>query len=211
MRDTGAIDAARYAAAIELPVALPEARGRGRAAYYTEMIRQELYARYGGASIYHAGLAVETTLDLELQAVAEQALETHLREIEEKNRYPYLYAAQPLRAGRFATDSSASAAAPAGRGGGDRARDRRDPRAGRRARLRRERLQSRGAGEAAARLLLQALHLRRGAARGLPHHRHPARRTGLVSAARRVRDRRVPGTRRTSAAPTWDRSRCASR
>jgi penicillin-binding protein 1A len=106
MHETGTIDAARYAAAIEQPVALPETRGRGRAAYFTEMVRQELYARYGGANIYHAGLTVETTLDLELQAVAEEALETHLREIEEKNRYPYLYAVQPLRAGRFATDST---------------------------------------------------------------------------------------------------------
>jgi penicillin-binding protein 1A len=106
MRDTGAIDPMRYAAAIERPIALREGTGRGRAPYFTEMIRQELYARYGGANIYHAGLTVSTTLDLELQTIAEEALEAHLRELEEKNRYPYLYAAQPLRAGRFARDSS---------------------------------------------------------------------------------------------------------
>jgi len=106
MRETGAISAARYDEAIRRPVALREGHGRGRAAYFTEMVRQELFTRYGGVNIYHAGLTVTTTLDLELQAVVEEALEAHLREIEEKNRYPYLYATQPLRAGRFATDSS---------------------------------------------------------------------------------------------------------
>jgi penicillin-binding protein 1A len=108
MRDTGAIDATHYAEAIERPIVLRATRGPGRAGYFTEMVRQALYTRYGGANIYHAGLTVETTLDLELQAVAEEALETHLREIEEQNRYPYLYAEHPLRAGRFATDSTAA-------------------------------------------------------------------------------------------------------
>ena len=107
MRATGSIDEERYSQAIAAPLELRDPRGgRGRGAYFTEMVRQELYPRYGGARIYHAGLTVETTLDLELQAVAEEALESHLRELEEKNQYSYLYYPLRPRPGGSGTDST---------------------------------------------------------------------------------------------------------
>jgi len=59
-------------------------------AYFTEIVRRELASTYGSTNIYHAGLNVETTLDLDLQRAAERILEDHLRHIEEINRYPYL-------------------------------------------------------------------------------------------------------------------------
>ncbi len=92
MLDTKAIDRPAYERAIETPLELLEAGGpRGKTgAYFTEMVRQELMRGQGSNSVYHAGLRVETTLDTELQRVAEAALERHLRGIEEKNAYPYL-------------------------------------------------------------------------------------------------------------------------
>jgi len=92
MRETGAIDEATCARATAAPLAIREASG-GQArpgAYFTEMVRQDLMRRYGSTSVYHAGLRVETTIDLELQRVAEEALERHLRDLEERNAYPYL-------------------------------------------------------------------------------------------------------------------------
>jgi penicillin-binding protein 1A len=44
------------------------------AGYFTEEVRRELITRFGEKALYTGGLAVHTTLDTELQAVAERAL-----------------------------------------------------------------------------------------------------------------------------------------
>ena len=51
----------------------------GKAPYFTEMVRQYLERTYGEDSLYRAGLSVYTTLDMELQTAAEEAL---LKELE---------------------------------------------------------------------------------------------------------------------------------
>ncbi len=50
----------------------------GEAPYFTEMVRQYVERRYGEDSLYRAGLSVYTTLDLELQTAAEEALTSEL-------------------------------------------------------------------------------------------------------------------------------------
>ncbi len=46
----------------------------GEAPYFTEMVRQYLEKKYGEDSLYRGGLSVYTTLNLELQKAAEEAL-----------------------------------------------------------------------------------------------------------------------------------------
>lgn len=92
MLETGAIDAETHARALEAPLDVRTAAGGNRlGAYFTETVRRELSARHGSQSIYHDGLTVETTLDVELQRVAEEALESHLTRLEGLVLYPYLF------------------------------------------------------------------------------------------------------------------------
>jgi membrane peptidoglycan carboxypeptidase len=50
----------------------------GDAEYFVEYTRQRLFDIYGEAQVYGGGLEIVTSLDLELQAAAEQAIATHL-------------------------------------------------------------------------------------------------------------------------------------
>jgi penicillin-binding protein 1A len=50
----------------------------GRAPYFTEYIRQYIEKEYGIDQLYNGGLTVHTTLDWELQQVAEEAVASHL-------------------------------------------------------------------------------------------------------------------------------------
>jgi penicillin-binding protein 1A len=50
----------------------------GQSEYFAEYVRQDLFDRYGEAQVYAGGLKVTTTLDLGLQAAAEQAIATEL-------------------------------------------------------------------------------------------------------------------------------------
>lgn len=89
MRDYGAIDEGTYEQAVSRPVDLrSENSTHPPGAYFSEMVRQVLTERYGTAAVYHGGLRIETTLDLDLQRIAEQALEALLQRIEEMHRYP---------------------------------------------------------------------------------------------------------------------------
>src|SRR5690606_11788489 len=45
-----------------------------RAEYFAEEVRRQLNERYGEAQLYRGGLSVRTTLDPELQAIADSAL-----------------------------------------------------------------------------------------------------------------------------------------
>jgi len=92
MLETGAIDEQTCERAMAAPIVVREAGGRGRlGAYFTEAVRRELAGRYGTERIYHGGLVVETTLDIDLQRVAEEALESQLSKIEGLILYPYLF------------------------------------------------------------------------------------------------------------------------
>lgn len=83
MLDTGTITEEQMREASESPIeVLPKGSEGKKAPYFVEMVRQYLDEHYGSRQVYEAGYVVETTLDLDLQEVAEQALEEHLTDIE---------------------------------------------------------------------------------------------------------------------------------
>jgi len=89
MHEIGVIDEAQLDTlkSRELDVAQQESGKQGFAAYFTEYIRQELAAKFGSQAIYRDGYTVYTTLDTYLQRVAEDSLETYVRQIEAEERY----------------------------------------------------------------------------------------------------------------------------
>jgi penicillin-binding protein 1A len=57
---------------------------RSIAPYYVEDIRKALEAEYGAKALYEAGLSVQTTLDAELQAMANDAIDRGLRALDKR-------------------------------------------------------------------------------------------------------------------------------
>jgi penicillin-binding protein 1A len=53
-----------------------------RAPYFVEMVRLHLDEKYGSNAVYEGGLKVYTTLDIDLQQVAEKAIEKQLAQLE---------------------------------------------------------------------------------------------------------------------------------
>lgn len=53
------------------------------AAYFVEHVRQQLQRQFGRSLLYEQGLSIHTTLDPDLQEIAERTLEAQLRRIEE--------------------------------------------------------------------------------------------------------------------------------
>jgi penicillin-binding protein 1A len=56
-------------------------------AYFTEYVRRILERKYGAAALYRDGLRVYTTIDLNLQELAERAVEQNLRAMEKRLGY----------------------------------------------------------------------------------------------------------------------------
>jgi penicillin-binding protein 1A len=82
MRDQGYLGRAEAERWKAYPVALSARQDFGEAApYFVEWVRQQVYARFGGAT-FEKGYRVYTTLDLDMQLSAERALEDQLRAIE---------------------------------------------------------------------------------------------------------------------------------
>ena len=78
------ITMAEAEAAKAYPIQLREGAGEGAGApYFVEWVRQQLYRRYG-TDIYEKGLRVYTTLDPELQAVADSAMRAQLAWVEKQ-------------------------------------------------------------------------------------------------------------------------------
>ena len=77
----------------ELDVAQQESGRDGFASYFTEYIRQKLAAKYGSEAIYREGYTVYTTLDPNLQRIAEDSLETYVEQIEAEEKYEFTRAA----------------------------------------------------------------------------------------------------------------------
>ncbi len=87
MRDTGAISASEYENATHAPLGVTPMRYRNdRAAYFVEMVRLYLDENYGSNQVYEGGLKVWTTLDMDLQNIAERALEHQLSQLEKDLR-----------------------------------------------------------------------------------------------------------------------------
>ena len=87
MLATGAITQAQYERATHAPLGVTSAApSNDRAAYFVEMVRQHLDERYGSNAVYEGGLRVYTTLDLDLQAIAERTVERNMVALESELR-----------------------------------------------------------------------------------------------------------------------------
>jgi penicillin-binding protein 1A len=83
MLATRAINQVEFDRAMQMPVGVTPSRySNERAPYFIEMVRQHLDEKYGSNSVYEGGLKVYTTLDADLQILAERALERHLTALE---------------------------------------------------------------------------------------------------------------------------------
>lgn len=80
---TRAITQVEYNNAIASPLGVTLVRySNDRAPYFVEMVRLHLDERYGSNAVYEGGLKVYTTIDMDLQLIAERALERHLQSLE---------------------------------------------------------------------------------------------------------------------------------
>jgi penicillin-binding protein 1A len=67
------------------PIVLARERGsRELAPYFNEHVRRSLHQTYGSTALYRGGLVVRTTLDPRLQEIANLAVETGLRQLDER-------------------------------------------------------------------------------------------------------------------------------
>lgn len=86
MVEEGFITEAQRAAAAVEPITLKAHKKPEVAPYFVETIRQALEEKYGGETIYRQGLVVHTTLNIEMQLAAAQALAEGLKAAEERIR-----------------------------------------------------------------------------------------------------------------------------
>jgi penicillin-binding protein 1A len=83
MLATRAITQVEFNNANAQPLGVTPARyTNDRAPYFIEMVRLHLDEKYGSAAVYEGGLKVYTTLDMDLQAIADRSLEKHLASLE---------------------------------------------------------------------------------------------------------------------------------
>ena len=86
MRDSGAIDRATWQSArqeqLHLKDALRHEEGYGQ--YFKEEVRKQLVEKFGWDRVYQGGLRVYTTIDLDMQKMAEAEIARGLEEIEKR-------------------------------------------------------------------------------------------------------------------------------
>jgi len=83
MLTTRAITQVEFDNAINAPLGVTPARwSNDRAPYFVEMVRLHLDERFGSNAVYESGLKVWTTLDMDLQQIAERALGRQLTTLE---------------------------------------------------------------------------------------------------------------------------------
>ncbi|RMF24532.1 MAG: penicillin-binding protein 1B, partial [Deltaproteobacteria bacterium] len=91
MRDLGDIDEATYQAAIAEPLGAVPPRPRISAApYFVDAVRRELAGRFPARVLETEGFSIFTTVDIDVQLAAEEALREGLADLE--RRYPHLRA-----------------------------------------------------------------------------------------------------------------------
>ena len=97
MAEEGFISADEAARASALPIVTPgqPTADRSTAPYLVEEVRKGLEQQYGATAIYEGGLTVQTTIDLELQAAVNAALDRGLRAVD-KRQSPYRKPARNL-------------------------------------------------------------------------------------------------------------------
>jgi penicillin-binding protein 1A len=88
MADEHFVTAAEARAAVARPVVVrgQQTPARSIAPYFVEDIRKTLEQTYGAKPLYEAGLAVQTTLDADLQQAANAAVDRGLRRIDKRRR-----------------------------------------------------------------------------------------------------------------------------
>jgi penicillin-binding protein 1A len=102
---TRAITQVEFDNAMHAPLGVTSARySNDRAPYFVEMVRLHLDEKYGSNAVYEGGLKVYTTLDMDMQQLAERSLEKQLESLENDMKLTQ-------RRGTFAT----AAAGPGGR------------------------------------------------------------------------------------------------
>jgi penicillin-binding protein 1A len=89
MADEGFISQADADAARQRPVVVQERPQENSSVspYFLEDVRKHLETRYGARRLYESGLAVTTTLDVELQRTANEALERGLRRLDKRRGF----------------------------------------------------------------------------------------------------------------------------
>ncbi|MBW2271958.1 MAG: PBP1A family penicillin-binding protein [Deltaproteobacteria bacterium] len=90
MKTEGFIDEAVYEESLAAPPELTstaESEDTLAARYFTEEVRRYLFDHLGGEIVLEGGLVVETTLDIELQKVAVEAVHKGLRDLDKRMGY----------------------------------------------------------------------------------------------------------------------------
>jgi penicillin-binding protein 1A len=90
MHEEGFIDEATHAESVAEPLALQpplEREAYETAAYFTEEVRKSLFDRLGSDLVLRGGLTVETSLDLQLQKAAVEALAEGLENLDHRQGY----------------------------------------------------------------------------------------------------------------------------
>jgi penicillin-binding protein 1A len=108
MRDEGAITEEAYRTAVATPLRLLDTLRREEAfgQYFKEEVRKWLVETYGWDRVYHGGLKVETTIDLDMQKAADAEVARAIADIEKRQlrgRGPHK-AADALQAALVAID-----------------------------------------------------------------------------------------------------------
>jgi penicillin-binding protein 1A len=84
MEEAGFLSPAEREEAAAQPLAVRHGITSQTAPYFMEYIRQQLIAKYGETSVYKGGLDIFTTLNVRMQAAAERALRTGLRQLDKR-------------------------------------------------------------------------------------------------------------------------------
>lgn len=76
--------------ALQIPIKIKEKQNppTHKAPHFVEHVRRYIEEKYGKDALYKGGLQVYTTIDLNVQAIAQEAVEMGLREIEKRQKYP---------------------------------------------------------------------------------------------------------------------------
>ncbi len=93
MLTTRAITQVEFDNAVNAPLGVTPGRwNNDRAPYFVEMVRLHLDERFGSNAVYEGGLKVWTTLDMDLQQIAERVLERDMTTLESELKPRYTHA-----------------------------------------------------------------------------------------------------------------------
>ncbi|MGB9629482.1 MAG: penicillin-binding protein 1A [Thermodesulfobacteriota bacterium] len=92
MLEEGMISHGEFINALKTPLTLKNKQNPSldKAPHFVEHVRKYIEEKYGKETLYKRGLLVYTTLDLNLQLAAQEAIESGLKEIERRQKYPSL-------------------------------------------------------------------------------------------------------------------------